>query len=295
MAGRLVLAGWAGVSTVFAKAVRPAVVQGAVASGYGRGIGDSDGGGRERDVGGSRSGVGAVETGGFGSALAFAFLVCFCEVVLERSVRGGRGGKLAPVAAAFGKNASFLQDLEGNAHDRGIGDGFEAISGVALDFLNAEPQVFHGIIWVPCCVELVAIEFKVVVRDDAVSGVKVGEEIKARDVGETESLVGKYTDVARGNGSKELLLECLEHSAVARVFSEVSSILTVGFSDLMRRGVEGQNRLVTRMDGCNESLGSPREVLSGRHDEGEVAVGATATRGMHGFCIRVQFLLEELE
>ena len=64
-----------------------------------------------------------------------------------------------PAFGSRNEDASLLKDFQCKAQSCRIADGLIAGKGKALDFLNAEPQVFNGVFRCPIGSKVIAIGF----------------------------------------------------------------------------------------------------------------------------------------
>ena len=141
-----VLARAACVILVLAEAMGPAVE--VLASGGARWSGAGDGIGR-CGLGDHDGAVGAMVAGGLRGEFASSFLGGFFEVFLEVG-HGAIDDVLVAPFLGFGyEDAGGVKHLKSKAERGGIGDFFVGSQRKTLDFSNALPKIFNGIIGIP--------------------------------------------------------------------------------------------------------------------------------------------------
>ena len=283
--------------SVLSQAVRPAVVECTVIDAGAVRVGRIGGGSWGNDGRGGRvgGGVGAMISGSLCSELATPLLVSLGEVALEGSHGPSCFIAFPPAFDACSEHAGPFQGLQGEMESGGVTDRFIAGCSEALDFANANPQVFNGVVGRPIGSETVSVGFEIIGGDRRVGCLEVCKHGGASNVGEAHLVIREDGKVEGRNSSDDLLFKFFIGSLVERMFGERGCVLTVRFSDLGAGRVPRMEGGCTWVDWYVEGLAGPSEIFGGRHDDGEVAMCTATSSRVYGACVSVELALEELQ
>jgi hypothetical protein len=194
---------------------------------------------------------------------------------------------VAPLFSGGDEHARGFEHAEGQAKRSSVSNNFVGSSRETLDFLDALPEFFDGVLWVPGCGQPCAIIFDLFGLDGRVGCFKVKENGEDADIGIAAVNVLEDAEVAIGDSEQNLLFDFLCDDTEKTVLGKIVFEATIGFSNLGCGCGGDVNRGVAGMDGDIESHTCADEVVGRWHYERKMA-------GVDGGGIGMKLLLKDL-
>ena len=127
--------------------------------------------------------LGSVESGGLGCQFSKSSFLMLVKMRLEICPSVIGFVFVGPCFDGMGIDSSFAEGKKRQLDGGSVRDWFAALSGNGADDFDVLPQIFHGVVRLPCFGELVSIGFKIGCGERAIGGSQVGDDGRYENVG----------------------------------------------------------------------------------------------------------------